>query len=79
MTHLQVKNKWDHLRKLWKQYVECFDNETRLGIDVGIGMLKASDDWWTQKIELTLHNCEKFYCLKLYCVLTTGCPHVDMS
>ena len=53
VTHLQVKNKWDHLRKLWKQYVECFDNETRLGIDVGIGILKASDDWWTQKIAVS--------------------------
>ena len=53
VTHLQVKNKWDHLRKLWKQYVECFDNETRLGIDAGTGMLKASDDWWTRKIAVS--------------------------
>ena len=47
VTHLQIKNKWDHLRKLWKQYNECFDNENGLGIDVGTGMLEANDDWWT--------------------------------
>ena len=44
VTDLQVKNKWDHLRKLWKQYAECFDNETGLGIDARTGMLEASDD-----------------------------------
>ena len=53
VSHLQVKNKQDHLRKLWKQYHECFDNDTGLGIDVGIGMLDASDDWWTQKIAIS--------------------------
>ena len=53
VTHLQVKNKWDHLRKLWKQYNECFDNETGLGIDAGIGMLEASDEWWTRKIAIS--------------------------
>ncbi|KAL0001296.1 hypothetical protein SO802_015077 [Lithocarpus litseifolius] len=42
--------KWDHLRKGWKQYNECFDNETRLGFDAGTGMLQASDEWWTRKI-----------------------------
>ncbi|XP_030930994.1 uncharacterized protein LOC115956858 [Quercus lobata] len=43
VTYLQVKNKWDHLRKLWKQYAECFDNEIGLGINAGTGMLEASD------------------------------------
>ena len=45
VTYLQIKNKWDHLRKEWKQYNECFDNETRLGYDAGTGMLEASDEW----------------------------------
>ena len=34
----------DHLRKLWKQYAECFDNEIGLGINAGTGMLETSDD-----------------------------------
>ena len=44
VTHMQVKNKWDHLRKQWKLYKECFDNETRLGIDAGTGKLDASSE-----------------------------------
>ncbi|XP_050242166.1 uncharacterized protein LOC126691139 [Quercus robur] len=41
VTYLQIKNKWDHLRKWWKQYNECFDNETGFSYDAGTGMLKA--------------------------------------
>ena len=50
VTHLQIKNKWDHLKKGWKQYNECFDNDTRLGYDAGTRMFEASDEWWTRKI-----------------------------
>ena len=53
VTHLQVKNKWDHLRKGWKDYNQCFDNETGLGYDAGTGMLEASDKWWTRKIAVS--------------------------
>ena len=55
VTYLQIKNKWDHLRKGWKQYNQCFDNETGLGYDAGTGMLKASDEWWTRKITASSH------------------------
>ena len=47
VTHLQIKNKWDHLKKGWKQYNECFDDDTGLGYDAGTGMLEASEEWWT--------------------------------
>ena len=50
VTYLQIKNKWDHLKKGWKQYNECFDNDTRLGYDARTGMFEASDEWWTRKI-----------------------------
>ena len=53
VTHMQVKNKWDHLRKQWKLYKECFDNETRLGIDAGTGKLDASSEWSTRKIAVS--------------------------
>uniref|UniRef100_A0A7N2L481 Myb/SANT-like domain-containing protein n=1 Tax=Quercus lobata TaxID=97700 RepID=A0A7N2L481_QUELO len=50
VTHLQIKNKWDLLKKGWKQYNECFDNDTGLGYDAGTGMLEASEEWLTRKI-----------------------------
>ncbi|XP_050254993.1 uncharacterized protein LOC126700858 [Quercus robur] len=50
VTPLQIKNKWDHLKKGWRDYNQCFDNETGLGYDLGTRMLEALDEWWTQKI-----------------------------
>ncbi|KAL0014452.1 hypothetical protein SO802_001521 [Lithocarpus litseifolius] len=50
VTHTQFKNKWDHLRKWWKDYNECFERETGLGRDPGTGKLDATDEWWTRKI-----------------------------
>ena len=35
VTHLLIKNEWNHLKKGWKQYNECFDNDTGLGYDAG--------------------------------------------
>nr|XP_023878386.1 uncharacterized protein LOC111990840 [Quercus suber] len=50
VTWLQIKNKWDHLRKRWKNYNKCLDNETGLGYDAGTEMFDASDEWWNQNI-----------------------------
>ncbi|KAK4597441.1 hypothetical protein RGQ29_015114 [Quercus rubra] len=50
VPHLQIKNKWDHLKKGWKQYNECFDDDTGLGYDAGTRMLEANEEWWTRKI-----------------------------
>jgi len=47
MTHMQFRNKWDHLRKQWKMYKECFERDTGLGIDSITGKLEANDEWWT--------------------------------
>ena len=47
VTHLQIKNKWDHLKKGWTNYNQCFENETGLGYDAGTGTLEAPDKWWT--------------------------------
>ena len=50
---MQVKNKWDHLKKGWKYYNQCFDNETGLGYDPGTGMFDAPDEWWNRKIVIS--------------------------
>ncbi|KAL0012279.1 hypothetical protein SO802_007387 [Lithocarpus litseifolius] len=50
VTHSQFKNKWDHLRKLWKAWKECF-GETGLGYDHVTGIIQATDEWWTRKIQ----------------------------
>ena len=47
VTHMQFKNKWDHLRKQWKAWKECFEREIGLGIDSVIGKLETSDEWWS--------------------------------
>ena len=41
VSHLQFKNKWDHLKKsckVWKQLVKC---ETGLGYDPDTGRIEA--------------------------------------
>ena len=47
VAHMQFKNKWDHLRKQWKVYKECFERKIGLGIDFVIGKLETSDEWWS--------------------------------
>ncbi|KAL0000610.1 hypothetical protein SO802_014391 [Lithocarpus litseifolius] len=81
VTHTQFKNKWDHLRKRWKDYNECFERETGLGRDLGTGQLDATDEWSTRKIAVnSLYIIVKNSTVYNYiCVLTSGCPHVGMS
>ena len=45
VTHLQVKNKWDHLRSQWKVWKQLFKHETRLGYDPDTRKIDASDEW----------------------------------
>ena len=53
VTHMQFKNKQDHLRKQWKAWKECFERETGLGYDFITRKIEASDEWWTRKIEVS--------------------------
>ena len=52
VTHLQIKNKWDHLKKRWKQFNECFENDTGLGYDTGTGMLEAVSSGGLERLQL---------------------------
>ena len=52
VTHTQFKNKWDHLRKQWKAWKECF-GETGLGYDPITGVIQATDEWWAQKVQVS--------------------------
>ena len=47
LTHMQFKNKWDHLREQWKARKECFERETQLGYDSVTGKIEANDEWQT--------------------------------
>ena len=70
VTHLQIKNKWDHLKKGWKDYNQCFENETGLGYDLGTGMLEAPDEWWTRKIAASsLYIIMKFFAIYNYIIV----------
>ena len=53
VTSLQIKNKWDHLRKRWKIYNKCLEKETGLGYDPGTGRFDATDEWWNRKIAVS--------------------------
>ena len=70
VANLQVKNKWDHLKKGWKDYNQCFENETGLGYDLGTGMLEAPDEWWTRKIAVSsLYIIMKFFTIYNYIIV----------
>ena len=53
VTWLQIKNKWDHLRKRWKNYNKFLENETGLGYDPGTGMFDTPNEWWNRKIAVS--------------------------
>ena len=61
VTWLQIKNKWDHLRKRWKIYNKCLVKETWLGYDPVTGKFDTPDEWWNRKITV---SCDQILILK---------------
>ncbi|KAK8933642.1 hypothetical protein KSP39_PZI015827 [Platanthera zijinensis] len=49
---LQMKNKWDHLKKDWKLWKELKHGETGLGWDPEKRTIAASEEWWADKIKV---------------------------
>ena len=79
VSHLQFKNKWDHLRKQWKTWKQLFECETGLGYDLNTRRIKATNEWWTQKLKVSSLYITVKNSTQLYYVVTTSCTHVDMS
>nr|XP_023889383.1 L10-interacting MYB domain-containing protein-like [Quercus suber] len=69
VTWVQIKNKWDNLRKRWKTYNKCMNNETGLGYDAGTGIFDTPDEWWNRKIAA----CPDAKTFKMY-----GLPNRDL-
>ena len=53
VSHLQCKNKWDHLRKAWKVWKQLFEYETGLGYDLDTERIEAINEWWDQKLKVS--------------------------
>ncbi|KAK8957017.1 hypothetical protein KSP39_PZI001206 [Platanthera zijinensis] len=54
---VQLKNKWDHLKKEWKLWMELKRGETGLGWNASRKTIDASDEWWDERIKvLIFHN-----------------------
>ncbi|XP_021831802.1 L10-interacting MYB domain-containing protein-like [Prunus avium] len=48
---LQLKNKWDLLKKEWKLWKDLKGKETGLGWNVAKNTVDASEEWWQDKIK----------------------------
>ena len=51
-TRLQLKNKWDNLKKEWQLWNSIRKGETGLGWDAVKGTIRAPDSWWELKIQV---------------------------
>ncbi|KAI0511153.1 hypothetical protein KFK09_011777 [Dendrobium nobile] len=59
---VQLKNKWDQLKKDWKLWKDLKRGSTGLGWDPRRKTIDAPDEWWKEKLEV-VPNAKKFrYC-----------------
>ena len=54
ISNLKLKNKWDHLRGIWKEWKQLIKRETRLGYDPDTGKIDATDKWQKIKLKVSL-------------------------
>ncbi|XP_028096166.1 L10-interacting MYB domain-containing protein-like [Camellia sinensis] len=50
-VRLQLKNRWDTLKKEWDLWKNLLRGETGLELDPLTGAIMASDDWWNLKLQ----------------------------
>nr|XP_016487139.1 PREDICTED: L10-interacting MYB domain-containing protein-like [Nicotiana tabacum] len=62
----KLKNKWDSLKLIWKDWDTLVGKETGLGWDCEKKMVQASVEWWSRKIKES-PNVEKFRDKGLQC------------
>lgn len=56
---VKLKNKWDNLKLMWKDWDTLVGKETGLGWDCEKKTIQASSEWWIRKIKEN-PNVEKF-------------------
>ncbi|KAL3843751.1 hypothetical protein ACJIZ3_001154 [Penstemon smallii] len=54
-TRIQLKNKWDTMKKEWSQWQSLLRGETGLGWDNNKGTVDAPPEWWHRKIQANPH------------------------
>ena len=54
-TRLQLKNKWDNLKKEWLLWESFRKGETGLGWDYAKGTISAPDSWWELRIQVFIY------------------------
>ncbi|GMI90314.1 hypothetical protein HRI_002700700 [Hibiscus trionum] len=58
-TQLQLKNRWDLLKKEWKLWKKLKEKDTGLGWDHTKGTIDASEDWWENRLKV-VPNAKRF-------------------
>jgi Myb/SANT-like DNA-binding domain len=51
---IQLKSKWDMMKKDWKQWKLLLENETEIKWNSRKNTIDASNDWWEQKIKVLI-------------------------
>lgn len=51
---LCVKNKFGHMKTIWRTWTDLRLSETGLGFDHQTGRILADDSWWEKKIKVRL-------------------------
>ncbi|XP_020586357.1 L10-interacting MYB domain-containing protein-like [Phalaenopsis equestris] len=55
---LQLKNKWDQLKKDWKLWSDLKRGSTGLGWDPVNRTIEASEEWWQERLFLRLRSSD---------------------
>ena len=61
---MQLKNKWDSLKKEWSVWHKLFAKETGLGWDSVKHTVDAPDEWWEKKEAV----CDAQTCVSMFII-----------
>ena len=61
-----LRNRWNHLRNKYREWMDLRHGETGLGWDYSKGTILADDDWWDKKIKVPIRQpCLDIYLLAI--------------